>query len=45
MSRQVLMTDDDYHGCDNECEDLVCGHCGNQDCVWYDDFLESEDDE
>lgn len=29
-----------------ECEGMTCGHCGNADCEWYDEFLEeSEEDE
>ena len=44
MAREGLMDDSGYHGFDFECEG-VCGHCGNKDCIWYDDFMDGEEEE
>lgn len=30
-------------GC--ECEGMNCSHCGNTECVWYDDFLDESEEE
>ena len=43
MAREGLIDDTGYKF-PEECFEN-CGHCGNKNCIWYDDFLDESEEE